>query len=180
LTLTSQRVQEANVSLDPGVGAAVTVVPFNHEPLHRHMDEPLQSPRHENDASPLPRKLGHSKQHIDDRPDVVQDDDVAGFLLARTLPESELRLASRFQDGEHDVSFTSITAASPIALIDFTPQDRMVEFTVDDFLFECASMSSAMEADLRRELEHLAGTSETELQREIEDISSGAAVTPKP
>ena len=56
----------------------------------------------------------------------------------------------------------------------------MVEFTVEDFLFECASMSSAMEADLRRELEHFAERSESELQREIEDISSGAAVTPKP
>lgn len=119
LTLTSQRVQEANVSLDGGAGAAVTVVPFNHDLLR--MDEPLQSPRHENDASPLPRKLGHSTQHIDDHPDAAQDDDVAGFLLARTLPESELRLASRFQDGEHDVGFTSSTAAAPVAPTDFTP-----------------------------------------------------------
>jgi hypothetical protein len=85
------------------------------------MDEPLQSPRHENDASPVSRKLDHSKQHVDNRTDVVQDDDVAGFLLARTLPESELRLASRFQDGEHDVGFIAITAASHIDPIDFTP-----------------------------------------------------------
>lgn len=124
LTLTFQRVQEANVSLDPGTAAAVTAVaavPSNHEPLHRHMDDPLQSPRHENDASPVSRKLDHSKQHVDNRTDVAQDDDVAGFLLARTLPESELRLASRFQDGEHDVGFISITAASPIDPNDFTP-----------------------------------------------------------
>jgi hypothetical protein len=52
----------------------------------------------------------------------------------------------------------------------------MIEFTVDDFLCECASMSSGMEADLRRELDNIADRPETELQREIEDIASGASV----
>jgi len=34
----------------------------------------------------------------------VQHDEVEGFLLARALPEVELRLASRFKDGDYDVS----------------------------------------------------------------------------
>ncbi len=52
----------------------------------------------------------------------------------------------------------------------------MIEFTVDDFLCECASMTSALEADLRRELDNIADRSETDLQREIEDFASGAGV----
>lgn len=32
----------------------------------------------------------------------------------------------------------------------------MIAFTVDDFLCECASMTSAMETELRRELEDIA------------------------
>ncbi len=51
----------------------------------------------------------------------------------------------------------------------------MIEFTVDDFLCECASMSSAMEADIRREIEHIAARPEPELQSEIENIAAGCA-----
>ena len=51
----------------------------------------------------------------------------------------------------------------------------MIDFTVDDFLCECAGMTSAIESDLRRELEHIAQRPETELQRELENIASRGA-----
>ena len=52
-------------------------------------------------------------------------------------------------------------------------QERMIDFTVEDFLCECASMTSAIENDLRRELEHIALRPETELLLELEDMASG-------
>ncbi len=68
------------------------------------------SPRRENDSSPLPSNarqnlVGHA---------AVQDDEVAGFLFSRNLPETELRLASRFKDADTDVSLCfqhTVTAA---------------------------------------------------------------------
>jgi hypothetical protein len=59
---------------------------------------------------------------------------------------------------------------------DFFCQDRMIDFTVDDFLCECSSMTSAIETDLRRELEHISQRPESELQRELEKSTSGWAV----
>jgi|LauGreDrversion4_2_1035121.scaffolds.fasta_scaffold332407_2 hypothetical protein len=56
----------------------------------------------------------------------------------------------------------------------------MIEFTVEDFLCECASMTSAIEIDLRRELEHIALRPESELQRELESITSGVDIAAKP
>jgi hypothetical protein len=68
------------------------------------------SPRRENDSSPLPSNarqnlVGHA---------AAQDDEVAGFLFSRNLPETELRLASRFKDVDTDVSLcfpNTVTAA---------------------------------------------------------------------
>jgi hypothetical protein len=51
----------------------------------------------------------------------------------------------------------------------------MIDFTVEDFLCDCASMTSAMETELRRELELIAGKPETELQRELDRITSRVA-----
>ena len=75
-----------------------------------NLSQQLPSPRRENDSSPLPSNarqslVGHA---------AAQDDEVAGFLFSRNLPETELRLASRFKDVDTDVSLCfhyTITAA---------------------------------------------------------------------
>ena len=108
-----QRIQEANTLRHP---APSSTAPLSYAPLdqslEQHMHLPqheghllLHSPRRENDASPLPSSSSHAPQHVDDCATVsgVQDDEVAGFLLARTLPETELRLASRFKNVDYDV-----------------------------------------------------------------------------
>jgi hypothetical protein len=37
----------------------------------------------------------------------------------------------------------------------FSWQERRIDFTVEDFICECASMTSAIENELRRELEDI-------------------------
>jgi hypothetical protein len=67
----------------------------------------MASPRLENDLSPL-LSHGFEVPQSSAEPNTehaLQDDEVAGFLSSRNLPETELRLASRFKDVNTDVSF---------------------------------------------------------------------------
>jgi hypothetical protein len=99
-----QRVQALNSALqdaDPCAALPLSDALPDERP-HQH----LLSPRNQNDASPVRRSPSDAQPHVDDRSAaaVMHDDEVAGFLLARTLPETELRLASRFKDVNYDVS----------------------------------------------------------------------------
>jgi hypothetical protein len=163
----SQRVQELNAVR---IRVADIAAPADYSPL----DEPRlsTSPRLENDSSPQP-KHSNALQHVNRQSaaPTAQNDDVTGFLLSRNIAEP-----SGVKESGYDVSSPKCLGNCRQSLTAlFCCQSRVIDFTVEEFLCDGASMTSAMEADLRRELEVIAGKPETELQRELDRIASRVA-----
>jgi hypothetical protein len=151
-------------------GEAGIAVPANHSPLDER--QLLRSPRLENDSSPQLSKQSYAPQHVNSESaaPIAQEDDSAGLLLS-----SNVAGPIGFKELGYDVSspqcFEQLPHLHRLTGLFFC-QDRMIDFTVEDFLCDCASMTSAMETELRRELELIAGKPETDLQRELDSIAS--------
>ncbi len=102
LTPLFQRVQETS-----GLCDSLPATPVNDIPMQQHQDKHLRDSPQRCHAVPAQSSPSQERQNANSHvaASALQHDEVEGFLMARVLPEAELRLASRFQDDDCDVSF---------------------------------------------------------------------------